>query len=176
MIARNVRNLHSANTAAAMMRHVHPVGTAAVTENLLKRKWSSIILRHLSNGLTDPTAICKLEPDLSSAVTNERLRAMLRYGLITRNPRHSATKTVEYRLTPRGQKILQMVTLIEQLDDLHDKSEIVIEEAISEVTPPAVRTQDTSRGKDAPARKWAPDSRPETPSSSPHALPDDLEQ
>jgi DNA-binding HxlR family transcriptional regulator len=94
----------------------HFVGTVAVTENLLKRKWSTVILRHLANGTIDPEEIRKLEPGLSLAAMNERLRNMLRFSLIARYPRPATAKVVEYRLTARGEEILKVINLIEQLD------------------------------------------------------------
>ena len=99
-----------------MMPPSYLVGTAAVTENLLKRKWSAIILRHLANGIADPTEISKLETDLSPKAMNERLRNMLRFSLITRYPSPSNAKSVEYRLTARGNKILKVLNFIDQLD------------------------------------------------------------
>ena len=100
-----------------MMPPSYLVGTAAVTENLLKRKWSAVILRHLAEGITDPADIGKKEAELSPKAMNERLRNMLRFGLITRYPSSSNSKLVEYRLTARGHKILKVLNFIEQLDD-----------------------------------------------------------
>lgn len=99
-----------------MMPPSYLVGTAAVTENLLKRKWSAIILRHLADGITDPSEINKREPDLSPKAMNERLRNMLRFSLITRYPGSSSAKIVEYRLTARGHKMLKVLNFIDQLD------------------------------------------------------------
>ena len=93
------------------------VGTAAVTENLLKRKWSAVILRHLANDIADPVEIGKREPTLSPSAMNERLRNMVRFGLITRIHGASTAKIVEYRLTPRGHKILKVLNFIDQLDE-----------------------------------------------------------
>ncbi len=87
-----------------------------MTENLLKRKWSAIILRHLADGITDPSEINKREPDLSPKAMNERLRNMLRFSLITRYPGSSSAKIVEYRLTARGHKMLKVLNFIDQLD------------------------------------------------------------
>jgi DNA-binding HxlR family transcriptional regulator len=112
------------------------VGTVTVTENLLKRKWSVIILRHIKNGLTDPAAICKLEPGLSPVVMNERLRTMLRYNLITRNPIRLSAKLVEYRLTTRGQQILRMLSLIEQMDKLTDPDALGLDRVLTDFVPP----------------------------------------
>jgi DNA-binding HxlR family transcriptional regulator len=94
------------------------VGTASITENMLKRKWSASILQYLVDGVTDPAEIAKHEPDLSPAVMSERLRAMLRYNLIARFPRPAPSKVVEFRPTPRGKKILKMLDVIDRLDQL----------------------------------------------------------
>ncbi len=93
------------------------VGTAAVTENLLKRKWSVVILRYLANGISDPTEISRREINLTTTAMNERLRNMLRYSLISRYPGVGNAKVIEYRLTTRGQKILKILQAIEQLDN-----------------------------------------------------------
>jgi len=92
------------------------VGIAAITENMLKRKWSAIILRYLEKGINDPAEITKREANLSSMVMNERLRTMLRYGLIARFPRPAPSNVIEYRLTPLGKKILEMINAIDELD------------------------------------------------------------
>lgn len=108
------------------------VGTAAVTENLLKRKWSAIILRHLASGITDPAQIRKQELDLSQSAMNERLRNMIRFGLIARYPGASTSKVVEYRLTARGHKMLKVLNFIDQLDeeasqqDRHDEESTLV--------------------------------------------------
>ena len=97
------------------------VGTASITENMLKRKWSACILRYLAKGITDPAEIAKHEPELSAAVMSERLRAMLRYDLIARYPQPAPSKTVEFRPTPRGKKILKMLDVIDRLDQLDQR-------------------------------------------------------
>ena len=92
------------------------IGVAAITENLLKRKWSAVILRHLSHGTNVPFDIAKLETSISPKVMSERLRTMVRYGLIARFPRPAPSDIIEYRLTALGKKILEMVDNINQLD------------------------------------------------------------
>jgi len=94
----------------------HRIGVAAITENLLKRKWSAIILRHLSHGRNDPQEIAKKETNLSPKVMSERLRTMVRYGLIARYPRPAPSSVIEYRLTVLGKKILEMIDTIDTLD------------------------------------------------------------
>ncbi|MBC7855399.1 MAG: helix-turn-helix transcriptional regulator [Pirellulaceae bacterium] len=111
-------------------------GIATITENLLKRKWSIVILRHLSRGLSDPAAIRQAEAELTPVAMNERLRTMLRYGLIVRHPPRVSAKAIEYHLTDRGHKVLRLLILIEQLDDLDDQDEISMDRLTGEMTPP----------------------------------------
>ncbi len=94
------------------------VGTAAVTENMLKRRWSAVILRHLDQGMTDPDDVIRCEEGLTASIMSERLRTMLRYGLIARYPRPAPSTVVEFRLSARGKKILKILDVIDQLDQL----------------------------------------------------------
>lgn len=105
------------NNLNSMTPPSYLVGTAAVTENLLKRKWSAIVLRHLASGISDPAEILRREPELVTKAMNERLRNLLRFCLITRYPSSTNAKQVEYRLTARGDKILKILNFIDQLDE-----------------------------------------------------------
>jgi len=95
---------------------VQRIGVAAITENLLKRKWSTVILRHLNHGTNDPCEIAKIEAEISPKVMSERLRTMVRYGLIARYPRPAPSSVIEYRPTVLGKKILEMIENINALD------------------------------------------------------------
>ncbi len=108
------------------------VGIAAITENMLKRKWSAIILRHLEKGVSDPSEITKREVNLSAMVMNERLRTMLRYGLIARFPRPAPSTVIEYRLTPLGRKILEMINAIDRLDQELNQQLLLTRRSIEE--------------------------------------------
>jgi DNA-binding HxlR family transcriptional regulator len=99
-----------------MSLHAQRVGTAAITENLLKRKWSVIILRCLEKGFNDPAVIIAREPDLSPHVLSERLRTMVRYGVVARYPQPSPSSITEYRLTAFGKRIVELLSLINALD------------------------------------------------------------
>lgn len=105
------------------------LGVAAITENLLKRKWSATILRYLEKGISDPAEITKREVDISTKVMSERLRTMLRYGLLARFPRPSPSTVIEYRLTPLGRKLLEMINALDELDQQLIKSRKSMEEA-----------------------------------------------
>lgn len=136
------------------------VRPAAVTENLLKRRWSAVVLRDLEQGLTVPEDLVQREPGLSPAVLGERLRAMLRFGLVARFPGASPSTAVEFRLTARGRKILRILDLIEQLDELDQEriSRCSLLEKKSTLPPP--ETPDRHAAAIGPARKATTPSTP----------------
>jgi DNA-binding HxlR family transcriptional regulator len=131
---------------------VNLIGTATITENLLKRKWSIIILRHLSTGLTNSADICKYEPELSLVALNERLRTMQRYGLISRHPQRASATIIVYKLTVRGHKILRLLALIEQLDELPNPEAVALVRTPAETAPLVIRRQPSPR----PSKKRSP--------------------
>ncbi|HUG11341.1 MAG TPA: winged helix-turn-helix transcriptional regulator [Opitutaceae bacterium] len=122
----------------------HRFGAAAITVNILKRKWSVVILRHLNNGVCSPAAICDAEPDLSPMALNERLRMMFRYNLITHNPFRVSAKTQECHLTPRGSQILKMINLIEQIDEMDETGDASMERPVRESAAPVSSESSTS--------------------------------
>lgn len=112
-----------------------PIRTAAITENMLKRKWSVAILRYLEAGVNDAPEISRREPAISPRVMSERLRTMLRYGLIARFPYPAPSTRIEYRLTFLGKKILELLTAIEQLDQQVNASRQTRQDSASEKRP-----------------------------------------
>jgi DNA-binding HxlR family transcriptional regulator len=127
------------------MNHATPIprlGVAAITENLLKRKWSATILRHIAKGVSDPAEITRHEANLSTKVMSERLRSMLRYGLLARFPRPSPSNVIEYRLTPLGKTLLEMINALDELDQQLIKSRKSVEEnfGINPVPAPDLKT------------------------------------
>jgi|HubBroStandDraft_2_1064218.scaffolds.fasta_scaffold59425_3 DNA-binding HxlR family transcriptional regulator len=126
------------------------LGVAAITENLLKRKWSATILRYLEKGVSDPAEIAKREVNISTKVMSERLRSMLRYGLLARFPRPAPSTVIEYRLTPFGRKLLEMINAIAELDQELIKSRKSLEENL---TMNSVSTPDLKPAPQAPALK-----------------------
>jgi DNA-binding HxlR family transcriptional regulator len=136
------------------------LGVAAITENLLKRKWSAIILRYLEKGVNDPAEITKREVNISTKVMSERLRTMLRYGLLARFPRPAPSKMIEYRLTPLGKKLLELINAIDELDQQLIRSRRLQEESFG---MDSIQTPALQAGAEAPAWKSpGKNNRPET--------------
>lgn len=89
---------------------------AAITESILKRRWSAIILRHVSSGISSPLAIAKKEPSLAHSILNQRLRTLQRYGLVARFPNPTASQPAEYNITHLGRRILHLLDEIARVD------------------------------------------------------------
>jgi DNA-binding HxlR family transcriptional regulator len=126
--------------AVKQMNYAPPIprlGVAAITENLLKRKWSATILRYLEKGVSDPAEISRHEINLSTKVMSERLRTMLRYGLLARFPRPAPSTVIEYRLTPLGKALLDMINAIDELDQQLIKSKKSMEQSFGLNSVPA---------------------------------------
>lgn len=85
-------------------------------EDVVGCKWSAAVVGAIQRGVTRPGKLERYIPGISTKVLTERLRRLLDYGLITRED-HSegATLHVEYRLTPVGE---QLADIIEQLHAL----------------------------------------------------------
>lgn len=94
----------------------------AILESLLKRKWHGIILQHLRDGAVCTLSLSLSAPEVSRKVINERLHALLRYGLIVRGSRDSSPSPVNYHLTDLGRAMLDVLDRIEQLDRMYRAS------------------------------------------------------
>jgi len=95
------------------------------------------------------------------AAMNERLRNMLRFSLISRFPRASPSKIIEYRLTPRGHNVLKILNFIDQLDQEADNPDQEIEEKILVTVrrtkiPPAIKKKIVLQETASPTNKTEP--------------------
>jgi len=72
--------------------------------------------RLVSAGASRPGAMQRSVAGLSTKVLNERLRKLLRFGLIERRAYAEIPPRVEYRLTPRGRKFEKLLAQVSQLE------------------------------------------------------------
>lgn len=90
---------------------------ARMVEDIIGCKWSLCVLDLVSRGVARPGAMQRSIDGLSTKVLNERLRKLLRYGLIERQVFAEVPPHVEYRLTPLGrrfEKVLEQIRSLEQ--------------------------------------------------------------
>ncbi|GIW43793.1 MAG: hypothetical protein KatS3mg077_1075 [Candidatus Binatia bacterium] len=84
-----------------------------ILQDILGCKWTIEVLRAVQRGECRPGQLQRAIPGLTTKVMNERLRKLVRYGILQRKVFAEVPPRVEYRLTPRGRSL---TPLIRQLD------------------------------------------------------------
>jgi DNA-binding HxlR family transcriptional regulator len=98
------------------------IPVAEMVENVVGCKWSVQLLRVLADGHTRPSAMQRACPGLSAKVLNERLRKMLRYGIIERRVHNDKPPLeVDYRLTPFGERFIGVLDEVRRLQNDVDR-------------------------------------------------------
>jgi len=98
------------------------IPVAAMVESIVGCKWSVRILDAVAAGERRPSAIQRSLEGLSAKVMNERLRKMIRFGILDRTVRGEKPPVeVEYRLTPLGERFRGVIDEVRRLQsDLDD--------------------------------------------------------
>lgn len=86
-----------------------------MVESIVGCKWSMTVLAELRRGHNRPSEIEQACPGLSAKVLNERLRKLLRYGLVERTSYPEVPPRVEYTLTPFGERFAALTDAVGQL-------------------------------------------------------------
>ena len=92
------------------------VGAARMIEDIVGCKWSLTVLGLIAEGVQRPGAMQRRVPGLSAKVLNERLRKLLRFGIIEREIFAEVPPRVEYRLTAFGRRFDALLGEIAALD------------------------------------------------------------
>jgi DNA-binding HxlR family transcriptional regulator len=91
-------------------------GAARMVEDIVGCKWSLTVLGLIAEGVQRPGAMQRRVPGLTPKVLNERLRKLLRFGIIERQVYAEVPPRVEYRLTPFGRRFDGVLKEIAALD------------------------------------------------------------
>lgn len=92
-----------------------PVAVSGMVENIVGCKWSLAVLGLVQQGIHRPGAMEHAIPGLSKKVLNERLKKLVRYGILERRAFPEVPPRVEYRLSPFGRKFVRLIRDIEAL-------------------------------------------------------------
>jgi DNA-binding HxlR family transcriptional regulator len=92
------------------------VGAALMVEDIIGCKWSLTVLRLIADGVSRPGAIQRRVAGLTAKVLNERLRKLLRFGIIDRKVFAEVPPRVEYTLTAFGKRFDGVLREIAALD------------------------------------------------------------
>ncbi|MGH6647372.1 winged helix-turn-helix transcriptional regulator [Aquabacterium sp.] len=80
-------------------------------------KWSTLVLVTLADGPHRFSAIQRAIPDISKRMLTQTFRDLERDGLIARTVFPTKPPSVEYRLTPLGETILEPLNVLVQWAD-----------------------------------------------------------
>jgi DNA-binding HxlR family transcriptional regulator len=97
------------------------IPVAAMVESIVGCKWSVRLLQLCADGHSRPSAFLRACPGLSAKVMNERLRKMIRFGILGRTVcGEKPPIEVEYRLTPFGRRFLRILDEVRRLQEAVD--------------------------------------------------------
>jgi DNA-binding HxlR family transcriptional regulator len=88
-----------------------------MVEDIVGCKWSLTVLSLVTSGVCRPGAMQKRVEGLTAKVLNERLRKLLRFGIIEREIFAEVPPRVEYRLTAFGKRfngVLEQISALEE--------------------------------------------------------------
>lgn len=102
-----------------------PIPVASMAESIVGCKWSVRLLQLCADGQTRPSAFLRACPGLSAKVMNERLRKMIRFGIVRRTVfGEKPPVEVEYLLTPFGRRFLGILDEVRRLQEAVDNGAV----------------------------------------------------
>ncbi|MCC6453237.1 MAG: helix-turn-helix transcriptional regulator [Acidobacteria bacterium] len=93
-----------------------------MVENIIRCKWSLSVIDLVKRGVNRPGAMEKSVDGLTTKVLNERLRKLVRFGILDREEFAEVPPRVEYRLTPFGEKFAVLLDSIDGLQEDLDRN------------------------------------------------------
>ncbi len=92
------------------------VSVYEIFEKCIGCKWTLHVLSQIRAGVMRPGQIERSADGLTTKVLNERLKKLVRLGIIERRSHPEIPPRVEYRLTEFGARLVE---IIDQVHDLH---------------------------------------------------------
>ena len=96
-------------------------GMARMVEDVVKCKWAMTVLALSRQGVRRPGAMVMSVDGLTKKVLNERLKKLVRYGVLERVAYPEIPPRVEYGLTPFGKKFIGILDAIENLAEERER-------------------------------------------------------
>jgi DNA-binding HxlR family transcriptional regulator len=105
---------------------------ASMVESIVGCKWSVRLLQLCAEGHRRPSAFLRACSGLSAKVMNERLRKMIRFGILERTVFGDKPPVeVEYRLTPFGDRFMGILDAVRRLQEAVDHGVVAFDESLS---------------------------------------------
>jgi DNA-binding HxlR family transcriptional regulator len=93
-----------------------PMPVAGMVEDIVGCKWSLVVLQMIGNGVVRPGAMQRQVDGLTAKVLNERLRKLMRFGIVEREVFAEVPPRVEYRLSEFGLRFRKLLDHIDELE------------------------------------------------------------
>ena len=90
---------------------------AAMLESILGCKWSLQVLSQVRAGVHRPGELERACSGISTKVLNERLRKLVRFGILERHSYPEIPPRVEYCFTSFGERFLAVVDAVDRLQE-----------------------------------------------------------
>ena len=87
-----------------------------MVESVIGCKWSLTVIDLVRRGVHRPGAMEHAVPGLSTKVLNERLRKLMRFGILEKNSYPESPPRVEYELTDFGRQFSKILDSINALE------------------------------------------------------------
>jgi DNA-binding HxlR family transcriptional regulator len=94
-----------------------PTSVSHMVEEVVGCKWSVTVLALVTSGVSRPGAMQRRVRGLTAKVLNERLKKLLRFGIIERQMYAEVPPRVEYRLTTFGKRFNTVIAQIAVLEE-----------------------------------------------------------
>ena len=94
-----------------------PTSVSHMVEEVVGCKWSVTVLALITSGVSRPGAMQRRVRGLTAKVLNERLKKLLRFGIIERQMFAEVPPRVEYRLTTFGKRFNSVIAHIAELEE-----------------------------------------------------------
>jgi DNA-binding HxlR family transcriptional regulator len=94
-----------------------PTAVSHMVEEVVGCKWSVTVLALITSGVSRPGAMQRRVRGLTAKVLNERLKKLLRFGIIERQMYAEVPPRVEYRLTTFGKRFNTVIAQIAELEE-----------------------------------------------------------
>lgn len=112
---------HNSTSASREATEASGIPAASMVESIIGCKWSVRLLGLCADGHSRPSAFLRACPGLSAKVMNERLRKMVRFGILKRIVRGEKPPVeVDYLLTPIGRRFLRVIDEVRRLQEALD--------------------------------------------------------
>lgn len=95
---------------------------AYIVEHTLGCKWMLEVLRLIRTDVNRPGAITRSVDGLTTKVLNERLSALLNFGIVDKISYPEIPPRVEYTLTEFGQRFVKILDMIDELEQFRRRS------------------------------------------------------